>query len=139
MIEFYYEADFKLEDEILYSDWVDRIVSSENVELKQLTYIFCDDAYLLKINQKYLKHDDYTDIITFDYTERMQIGGDIFISIERIKENAVEFKVPEEEELRRVMAHGVLHLIGYGDKEPKDIAIMRIKEEEKMKLFHVEQ
>ncbi len=139
MIDFQYEADFKLDNESDYSDWLNRIIVSEGKCLKELTFIFCDDAYLLDINQKYLQHDDYTDIITFDYTDDNLIGGDIFISIARVKENARTYKVEVVEELQRVMAHGVLHLMGYSDKTQKDISIMRSKEEEKIKLFHVEQ
>lgn len=139
MIEFHYEADFRLKDKICYSDWINRIIRSENFHPGKLVFIFCDDDYLLKINQKFLSHNSYTDIITFDYSEGSEISGDIFISVERVRDNAVMYKVGEEEELKRVMAHGVLHLLGYSDKEPDEIAKMRSKEEEKMKLFHVEQ
>jgi rRNA maturation RNase YbeY len=103
-----------------------------------LDYIFCDDEYLLKINQDYLDHDTYTDIITFPYGDLNVIAGDIFISVERVKENAVNFRVDFELELKRVMAHGVLHLLGYGDKSEEEVLQMRLKEDEKIKLFHVE-
>ena len=139
MIEFHYETDFELEYEVEYSDWLSRIIGSENKLLERLTFIFCDDTFLLNINQKYLQHDNYTDVITFDYTQGDQIGGDIFISVERVRENADKFGVKAENELKRVMAHGVLHLMGYGDKMPEEVSIMRRKEEEKIKLFHVEQ
>ncbi|MGB5369835.1 MAG: rRNA maturation RNase YbeY, partial [Flavobacteriaceae bacterium] len=92
----------------------------------------------LELNKKYLSHDTYTDIISFDYSEGRSIAGDIFVSVERVRENAKLFGTTFVEELRRVMAHGLLHLMGYKDKSKKDIEIMRRKEMEKMKLFHVE-
>lgn len=139
MIDFHYETDFKSIDSKVYSKWLSEILISENFELGTLEYIFCDDAYLLKINQDYLDHDTFTDIITFDYTEGKIIGGDIFISIERVKENASNFNVDFNNELLRVMAHGLLHLLGYKDKSEDEVVLMRAKEEEKIKMFHVEQ
>ena len=94
---------------------------------------------MLKINIEYLNHDTLTDIISFDYTEGDIISGDIFVSIERVKDNAIDFKVTFEEELKRVLAHGVLHYCGYKDKSEQDEKLMREKEEEKMKMFHVKQ
>lgn len=138
MIKFNYELDFNLTSEAYYSDWLSRIINSEKTNLGVLSFVFCSDEYLVNLNIKYLKHDTYTDIITFDYCEGDTISGDIFISIDRVKDNANEFKVNFEEELLRVMAHGVLHLMGYKDKTDRDTALMRKKEEEKMKLFHVE-
>ena len=138
-IEFHYEVDFKLSSETLYSDWVTRIISHENASLGNLAYIFCDDNYLLKINQEHLKHDTLTDIITFDYTENSIISGDIFVSIDRIKENASEYGVSFDEEIHRVMSHGLLHLLGYNDKSSEEKDLMRNKENEMMELFHVEQ
>ena len=90
------------------------------------------------INQKYLSHDTFTDIITFDYCEGNTISGDVFISVERVRDNAVEFQVTFDQELNRVMAHGVLHLLGFKDKSTEDAVLMRIKENEKMEMFHVE-
>ncbi|VAW17688.1 Metal-dependent hydrolase YbeY, involved in rRNA and/or ribosome maturation and assembly [hydrothermal vent metagenome] len=139
MIDFHFETDFKIGSESVYSDWVTQVITSEGFVLRQVDYIFCDDAYLLNINQKHLRHDTYTDIITFDYSEGKSIAGDVFISIERIEENAKKFKEEFQNELLRVMAHGVLHLMGYSDKSKREIAVMRQKEEEKIKLFHVEQ
>ena len=101
-------------------------------------FIFCDDEYLLKINQDYLHHDTFTDIITFPYEDFNGIAGDVFISVERVKENAAEFEVDFDLELKRVMAHGVLHLLGFGDKSEEEASLMRLKEDEKIKLFHVE-
>ena len=91
------------------------------------------------MNRRYLNHDYYTDILTFDYTSAGILSGDIFISVERVKENALTYGVAEDNELRRVMVHGILHLMGYPDKTAKEKAVMRIKENEKLELFHVEQ
>lgn len=139
MISFFYEAQTGLKNEAVYSDWLLRVVSSEGFVVGELTYIFCDDTYLLHINRQYLNHDDYTDIISFDYTEGNLLSGDIFISTERVQENAKKFLVPYGEELLRVMAHGVLHLCGYKDKTDKESVLMRQKEDEKIRMFHVEQ
>lgn len=138
MISFNYESDFSLEQEVIFTSWIENIVSSENKILGEISYIFCDDAYLHNINMQYLNHDTLTDIISFDYTEGDVISGDIFISIERVVDNAKDFNVSFDEELKRVLAHGVLHYCGYKDKSDSDALIMRSKEEEKIKLFHVE-
>lgn len=139
MISFNYESDYQLVNENSFVAWISKVILSEDGIVGEINYIFCDDEYLLKINQAYLRHDTYTDIITFDYTDGKIISSDIFVSIERVKENALEFKVAFQEELLRVMSHGVLHLLGYGDKTSADVKVMRLKEEEKMALFHVEQ
>lgn len=138
MIVFNYETDFLLEDETQYSNWISNILKSEKKDEGEINYIFCDDEYLLQINQQYLDHDYYTDIISFDYTIGNEINGDIFISIERVNENAAEFKVSFHEELLRVLSHGVLHFCGYKDKAEEEEALMRSKEDEKIKMFHVE-
>lgn len=138
MIDFNYEVDFELSDINYYSDWLSRVVVSESKMEGDLNYIFCDDEYLLGINQQYLNHDTYTDIITFDYCDGDTISGDIFISVGRVKDNAQEYSVSFEEELHRVMVHGLLHLLGYKDKSDQDARLMREKENEKIKLFHVE-
>ncbi|MEG3656135.1 rRNA maturation RNase YbeY [Arenibacter palladensis] len=138
MIDFHYETDFSIDDEAKFADWINRIILSEDEVYSQLDFIFCDDDYLLKINQDYLDHDTYTDIITFPYEDMSGIAGDIFISVERVKENALDFGVEFYTELKRVMAHGVLHLLGYGDKSEEETMKMRLKEDEKIKLFHVE-
>lgn len=137
-INYNYETKFGLNNEDNYSDWINRIITSESFSTGELSFVFCDDAYLLELNKKYLNHDTLTDIITFDYTEGIIVSGDIFISVERVKENANDFGLPEKEELLRVMAHGVLHLLGYNDKSIGEVEEMRRKEEEKIKLFHVE-
>ena len=138
MISFNYETDFELENEAQYEDWISRIIESEGFDEGEINYIFCDDDYLHKINVEYLDHDTLTDIISFDYTVGNLIQGDIFVSVERVQDNAKDFNVSFDEELKRVLSHGVLHYCGYKDKSPKDEALMRSKEEEKMQMFHVE-
>lgn len=138
MIGYNYETDFFLSDEVLYSNWILKIIQSEKKQAGKINYIFCDDDYLHKINIEYLNHDTLTDIISFDYSEGNLIQGDIFISIERVRENALYFDVSFSDELLRVMAHGVLHYCGYKDKTDKESIIMRDKENDKIKMFHVE-
>ncbi|MFK8275056.1 rRNA maturation RNase YbeY [Capnocytophaga cynodegmi] len=136
MITFNYETEFELpEQETVFQTWIEKIIASEEKELGELNYIFCDDNYLHQINVQYLDHDTLTDIITFDYTEEQTISGDIFISVERVADNAKDFNVDFQAELLRVMAHGVLHLCGYKDKSDAESKQMRSKEEEKMQLF----
>lgn len=139
VINFYSENKFQLKVETLYEIWLNTVISSEKKTLDEVSYIFCDDEYLLEINQKYLNHDTYTDIITFDNSLGNTLGGDIFISTERVTENSKEFEVAFGEELRRVLVHGILHLCGYKDETPEEKSLMRRKEEEKMNMFHVEQ
>ena len=139
MIEFNYETTFSLDNEEVYSNWCRKIVESEGKSLGEVSYVFCDDDYLHKINLEYLEHDDLTDIISFDYTMGNEVSGDIFISVERVRENAADFEVDFLDELHRVMAHGLLHYCGFQDKTDADAQLMRMKEEEKMKMFHVEQ
>ena len=115
------------------------VVGSEGKNLEEVSFIFCDDQYLLKLNQEYLDHDTYTDIISFDNSLGNALAGDIFISVDRVKENASDFGVEFEEELRRVLAHGILHFSGYKDKTEEQASLMRQKEDEKLKMFHVEQ
>ena len=139
MIDFHFELEVEINNKSELSDWITRIISSEGCELGQLDFVFCDDEKLLSINQEYLDHDTYTDIITFDYTQGSVLARDIFISIDRVRENAKEVKVSFFEELLRVMSHGVLHLAGYADKSDEEKKLMRKKEDEKIKMFHVEQ
>lgn len=129
MVEFNYEVDFALENETSYKEWVQQIIADYQYEVGDISYIFCDDAYLLNINQQYLNHDDLTDIISFDYTEGKRISGDIFISVERVRENANQYVVDFNNELLRVMAHGILHFIGFNDKSDKEALIMRKQED----------
>ena len=105
--------------------------------LQHITYIFCDDAYLLDLNEQYLNHDTLTDIITFHYSKLPQIEGDIFISIERVHENAQTYQVTFDQELYRVIIHGVLHLCGYSDKTPTDKALMTEKENKALLQLHI--
>lgn len=139
MISFNYETQFVLENETVFEDWISRIIVSEGFEEGEINYIFCDDEYLHKINMEYLNHDTLTDIISFDYTVGNILQGDIFVSVERVMDNAKDFKVSFDDELKRVLSHGVLHYCGYKDKSPADEAIMRKKEDEKIKMFHAEQ
>jgi probable rRNA maturation factor len=137
MISYNYEIDFKVPNEDLYTSWIESVVLSEGKELGEVCYIFCDDDYLLEINQQYLNHDTLTDIISFDYSEGDLISGDIFISVDRVQDNAVDLDITFEEELKRVMIHGVLHYCGYKDKSENEEQLMRSKEDEKIKMFHV--
>ncbi|WP_035668958.1 rRNA maturation RNase YbeY [Flavobacterium sp. 83] len=139
MINFNYETDFTLDNEEAVALWLSNVITSENKKEGEINYIFCDDEYLHKINLEYLNHDTLTDIISFDYTMGNELSGDVFVSIERVKDNAVDFNVPFEEELKRVLVHGVLHYCGYKDKGETDELLMRSKEDEKLALFHVEQ
>lgn len=109
--------------------WLIECAKAENQKIIQLNYIFCSDNYLLDINTKYLNHDFYTDVISFDYSEGKKISGDIFISFERVKENAKVFSKSTKDELHRVLIHGLLHLLGYSDKTSKQKAIMKSKED----------
>lgn len=138
MVLFNYETEFELTNESKYEEWIDAVIESEGKEGGEINYIFCDDDYLLEINKQYLDHDTLTDIISFDYTMGDLISGDIFISIDRVKDNAKEYEVSFHVELLRVMCHGVLHYCGYKDKTEEDEKIMRLKEQEKMNMFHVE-
>lgn len=130
MIEFFSEnIEFEIANPKRIEEWVAATVLAEGKLVGAITYIFCSDEYLLKVNQEHLKHDFYTDIITFDYTENDLISGDLFISIDRVSENAQELKIPFEHELHRVMIHGVLHLLGFKDKTKKHKTEMTAKED----------
>lgn len=139
MINFNYESEFTLENEEVIATWLSAVIVSENKSEGEINYIFCDDEYLHKINLEYLNHDTLTDIISFDYTMGNEISGDIFVSIERVLDNAKDYNTLFEDELKRVLVHGVLHYCGYKDKSEEDELLMRKKEDEKIKMFHVEQ
>lgn len=128
MIQFFYE---NLPETVNtdYTKWLEDIILSEGKKLGEINYIFCDDEYLLKVNQDYLQHDYYTDIITFDYVKGKTISGEIFVSLQRISDNASTLSKEYEEELRRVLAHGILHLSGYKDKTEDEEKLMRSKED----------
>lgn len=128
MINFNYETDFKLENETQVSLWISSVIKSENCIEGDINYVFCDDEYLHKINVEYLNHDTFTDIISFDYSIGKNLQGDIFISIDRVTENAKEFKASFQDELARVLVHGILHYCGYKDKSEDEAIIMRDKE-----------
>ena len=130
MITFNSETSFTLKNQNKLVKWIGDVVSSEGFQVGEINYIFCDDSYLNKINQEFLNHDTFTDIISFDYTLGKEVGGDIFISIERVLENAEKFNEVFENELHRVMIHGILHFMGYKDKTKKDKTLMRTKEDE---------
>ena len=135
MINFNYETEFEIDNEATYVSWLSQVIPSENKSEGDINYIFCDDAYLLEINQQYLDHDTLTDNISFDYSVGNELHRYIFISIERVRENSIDYAVSFEDELKRVMAHGVLHYCGYKDKSESDEVLMRQKEEEKINLF----
>lgn len=136
MINFNYETDFKfLETEDIIR-WIETVVKSEGYKLGDINYVFCDDDYLHKLNTEFLDHDTLTDIISFDYSVGKELHGDIFVSIERVRENAVDFNVDFDNELRRVMIHGILHYCGYNDKNTLDKKEMRDKENVYLKLLN---
>ena len=137
MIQFHYQTDFRISSEEEYTNWVLRVLKFHDQKAGDLNYIFCTDEEVLRINQEYLKHDYFTDIITFPYEDSGLINGDIFISVDRVEDNAAHFGVPFELEMQRVMIHGVLHLLGFGDKNEEEAKLMRNKEEEAIGMFHV--
>jgi probable rRNA maturation factor len=139
MINFNYESDFTLDNEEAVATWLSAVIVSENKSEGEINYIFCDDEYLHKINVEYLDHDTLTDVISFDYTMGNEISGDIFVSVERVLDNSKDYNTSFDEELKRVLVHGVLHYCGYKDKSEADEILMRSKEEEKLAMFHVEQ
>lgn len=129
------DITFELKEKLKHKAWLKDAAKAEGFKIGELNYIFCSDAYLLDINQKYLGHDTLTDIVTFDNSEvPKMIEGDIFISIERVRENALKFDTAESE-LKRVMVHGLLHLAGYKDKDKAQKELMTIKENEHLKTY----
>lgn len=134
-ISFSLETKYNLKSRTLIKKWLKQIIENKGYKLGTLSYILCDDDYLLEINKQYLQHEFYTDIITFDYVENGVINGDIFISVDRVKENASLFGVYEREELMRVFAHGVLHLTGLKDESPEEASQMREAENASLELL----
>lgn len=130
-IQFFSEdINYTLKQKALLRAWIGKAILDEGYKLKELNFILCSDNYLLSINQQYLNHNTYTDIITFDNSEiRGEIVGDIFISLDRVRENAIKFEVNVSDELQRVMIHGTLHLLGYLDKKKEEKALMTAKED----------
>ena len=130
MIDFNFETDFKLRNQPIIKNWIEGIIISEGFEMGEIVYVFCDDEFLLNLNIEFLNHDTLTDIISFDYKVGKQINGEIYISVERVAENAKDFKSTFENELHRVIIHGILHFCGYNDKSDSDEIKMRKKEDE---------
>jgi len=129
------DISFALESEKTTSIWLVMLVERHKKKLGELNYVFCSDEYLLKLNQEHLNHDYFTDIITFDYCQNDVISGDLFISVDRTNENAKTFKKSESNELNRVIAHGLLHLLGFSDKTAEDIVEMRSMEEDALAML----
>ena len=142
MVEVFFE-DIKevpgVNPEFLFA-WYSNVCQVEGMQLGDVSVVYCSDEHLLQMNKEYLQHDYYTDIIAFDYTEDDVVSGDLFISVDRVEENANEFDAPFQDELHRVCIHGLLHLCGYKDKSDKEEELMRSKENEMLMLrkFHVE-
>ncbi|MCF0075623.1 rRNA maturation RNase YbeY [Dyadobacter sp. CY261] len=137
MVSFFSEdVDFKVVNPLKTKKWIKNASISEGYELSQLNYIFCSDEYLLEINKEYLDHDYFTDIITFDNSEEdNQLEGDIYISVDRVRDNAATFHTDFDTEMRRVLIHGLLHLAGYGDSSEALKTAMRAKEDEYLRSF----
>ena len=130
------EIPYTLKEKLNRKRWLTKIATNAGFKIKELNYVFCSDEYLYQMNRDYLKHDTYTDIITFDNSEKKDdIEGDIFVSIDRVRENAKTLAQEVETEMNRVLAHGLLHLMGYKDKTQEETALMRLKEEESIKLY----
>ncbi len=129
MIQFFFENIDKIALSNRTKDWLINLITNEQKKPGDINYIFCDDEYLLKVNQDFLQHDYYTDVITFDYVKGKTIAGDIFVSLPRISENAETHSKDFNIELHRVLAHGILHLCGYKDKTEEEIQEMRNKED----------
>lgn len=135
-IQFSFQTNYPLKSRTKIKQWIKQIIESKGKKTGNITYIFCDDEYLLEVNKQYLQHDYYTDVITFDYVENDLIGGDIFISTDRVRENAIAFGSSETEELHRVIIHGALHLLGLKDKSEAEASQMREAENEALKLLN---
>ncbi|MBR0298746.1 MAG: rRNA maturation RNase YbeY [Bacteroidales bacterium] len=137
MISYFTEdIKFELKGKLLNNRWLKMVVGSEVKKMGDLSIIFCSDPYILDINLRYLQHDYFTDIITFDYCEGDTVSGDLFISIDSVRENALFYGASFEDELDRVMVHGVLHLLGYDDHTPEEQAVMRAKENYYVNIKH---
>lgn len=129
MVRYFFEdTDFVFKPRRFTSSWLKTVAESEIRRLRDVNIIFCSDNYILDINQRFLQHDYFTDIITFDYCEGADLSGDLFISVDSVRENALEYGTEFDDELNRVIVHGVLHLIGYDDHTEEDISMMRSKE-----------
>lgn len=131
----YEDVDDLSLNEIDLTNWISKVCTSENHEFGDISLIFCSDDYLLDMNRTHLDHDYYTDIITFDYTENQFVSGDLFISVDRVRDNASDFNVSFEHELHRVIIHGVLHLCGFKDKSDDEEKLMRTKENNALSMI----
>ena len=139
MIDFVYNTDFRLANKDVFSRWLISVANDEGYLIDTLVFLFLDDNKILEMNNKFLKHDYYTDVITFGDVKDKKISGDIAISIERVLDNSKTYGVEFEDELKRVMVHGLLHIMGYNDKASKDKLVMSEKENKAIKMFHVKQ
>ena len=139
MIDFVYNTDFRLVNKEVFSRWLTSVANDEGFLIDTLVFLFVDDNEILEMNKKFLKHDYYTDVITFGDLKDKKISGDIAISVERVLDNSKTYSVEFEDELKRVMAHGLLHIMGYNDKTSKDKLVMSQKEKKAIKMFHVKQ
>ena len=137
-LEFIYNTNYTLTDEKLHSAWIKSAIFSENYDLGNIVFAFFNDEEVKKLNKKFLKKDYYTDVISFNETNDKIINGNIAISVDRVKENSKKFKCTFQDEMRRVMIHGLLHFMGYNDQNNEASAKMRKKENEKIKMFHME-
>lgn len=135
-IQFSFQTNYPLKSRTKIKQWIKQVIEAKGKKTGNISYIFCDDEYLLEVNKQYLQHDYYTDVITFDYVENDLISGDIFISTDRVRENALAFGSSETEELHRVIIHGALHLLGLKDKSEKEASQMRQAENEALKLLN---
>ncbi|MCI6416192.1 MAG: rRNA maturation RNase YbeY [Bacteroidales bacterium] len=135
-IQFSFQTNYPLKSRTKIKQWIKQVIEAKGKKTGNITYIFCDDEYLLEVNKQYLQHDYYTDVITFDYVENDLISGDIFISTDRVRENALAFGSSEKEELHRVIIHGALHLLGLKDKSEKEASQMRQAENEALELLN---
>ncbi|MFA9290422.1 MAG: rRNA maturation RNase YbeY [Solirubrobacteraceae bacterium] len=136
MIRFFSENNFKKYENRKLSTWIKKTVLEEKKKAGDINIIFCDDDYLLEVNKKYLNHNYFTDVITFDYSENKMVSGDIYISTDTVLKNATDYKVEFYEELKRIIIHGTLHLLGYKDKTKKEISTIRAKEDYYLSLFN---
>ena len=137
MIDFVYNTDFRLANKEVFSRWLISVANAEGFLIDTLVFLFVDDKEILEMNKKFLKHDYYTDVITFGDLKDKKISGDIAISIERVLDNSKMYGVEFEDELKRVMVHGLLHIMGYNDKASNDKSVMSQKEKKAIKMFHV--
>ncbi len=135
MISYNYETEFNLDNETLLTNWINKVVESHNCTIQEVNYIFVDDEYQHKLNVEFLNHDTLTDIISFDYSVGNNLQGDIYISVERVADNAKDFKVSFTEEMHRVLIHGILHYCGFKDKSDEEAKLMRSMENEALSLW----